>query len=186
MDNMEGRLRRLGGLVLLSLIAIAPLAATDPEDELKSATVLTLIRHAEWQNGAPGPISIVVLGRPAMVETLRRSLEGRTANNRVIHIADSKAPADLRDCQVLYIASDNNKEVGQILAASHPSRPLTIGEAGRFLEYGGAVKLLIVDGHISFEVSREALERAGIAIDATVLRYGQVISSPSRQGRPPV
>ena len=185
MHRVEGRDRWLRGLVLLGVLAAAPLRATEPEDELKSATVLTFIRHSEWRQSAAGPINVAVLGRPAMVRTLRRTLESRTANNRAIHILDASTPAALNACHVLYIASDNGKEILQTLAGSHASHALTIGESGRFLEYGGAVNLLIVDGHMSFEVSREALERAGISISSTLLRYGQVTSPASRQGRPP-
>ena len=61
------------------------------------------------------------------------------------------------------------------LGASHA---LTIGEADRFLDYGGAVKLLIVDGHMSFEVSPAALDRAGVSISSKLLRYGQVKLRP--------
>ena len=187
MHRTEGRTRWLRGLVLLSFVAIGPLRATDPEDELKSATVLTFIRHAEWRGDATGPINIAVLGRPAMVRTLRRTLEGKTANSRALRIVDARPPADLRACHVLYIASDNNKEVSQTLAGARDSHALTIGESFRFLEYGGAVNLLIVDGHMSFEVSREALDRAGVAISSTLLRYGQVAPKAAfRKARPPL
>ena len=186
MNRNEGRTRWWAGLALLPFLAIAPLTATEPEDELKSATVLTFIRHSEWRKDTAGPISVAVLGRPAMARTLRRSLEGRTASNRPIHIVDANASADLNACHVVYIASDNSKEVLQILAGLRASHALTIGESGRFLEFGGAVNLLIVDGHMSFEVSRDAIEHAGVTISSTLLRYGQVSSSASRQGRPPL
>jgi hypothetical protein len=172
-------------LILLSFAAILRSAASDPEDELKSATVLTFIRHAEWRESATGPINVAVWGRSATVQTLRRTLEGRAANSRPIHIVDAKLPAGVNDCQVVYIAGDD-KEVRQTLAGWRNSHALTIGESGRFLEYGGAVNLVIVDGHMSFEVSREALERAGVSISSTLLRYGQVTPTAApAKARPP-
>ena len=170
---------------LLGLAALVPSGATEPEDELKAATVLTFIRHAEWHEAASGPIRIAVLGRPAMVRTLRRNLEGRTASNRALQIVDADAQSDLRNCQVVYVASDSHAEVRQTLAGGRARHALTIGESDRFLEYGGAVNLLIVDGHMSFEVSREALERAGVTISAKLLRYGQVNAAGAHLGRPP-
>jgi len=167
------------GAGLIGLLSGFAVGAAEPEDELKSATVLSFVRHTEWlQGAAEGPITIGVMGRPSMVSMLRRTLDGKTANNRAIRIVDAKAPAELNSCQVLYVATDNNNEVRQALAGMRAAHALTIGETSRFLEYGGAVNLLIVDGHMSFEVSLEALDRAGVSISSKLLRYGQVKARP--------
>lgn len=167
------------GAVWIGLLAAFAVGATEPEDELKAATVLSFLRHSIWlQDAAAGPITIGVMGRPAMIHMLRRTLDGKTANSRAIRIVDAKTPAEVNSCQVLYVATDNNNEVRQMLAGTRVSHALTIGEADRFLEYGGAVNLLIVDGHMSFEFSLEALDRAGVSISAKLLRYGQVKARP--------
>ena len=173
------RITRWTAVGLIGLLAEMAVGATEPEDELKSATVLSFIRHSEWLQGAPaGTITIGVTGRPSMISTLRRTLDGKTANNHPIRIVDAKTSGDLRSCQVLYVATDNNNEIRQALAGLGTSHALTIGEGDRFLDYGGAVKLLIVDGHMSFEVNPAALDRAGVSISATLLRYGQVKLRP--------
>jgi hypothetical protein len=159
---------------LLAGLAFAA-GPAEPEEELKSATVLSFVRHTEWLQGAgAGPITVGVIGRASMIRTLQRTLEGKTANNRAVVVVDARTPAELNSCQVLYVATDNNNEVRQTLAGLRASHALTIGETDRFLEYGGAVNLVIVDGHMSFEVSLEALERAGVSISSKLLRYGQV------------
>jgi prepilin-type processing-associated H-X9-DG protein len=167
------------GAALLCLLAGSALRATEPEDELRSATVLTFIRHAEWLQSVPvGPITIGVVGRPGMIRTLRRTMEGKSANNHAIRVLATTVSADLHSCQVIYLAMDNNNEVRQTLTALRGAHALTIGEVDRFLEYGGAVNLLFVDGHMSFEVSLEALDRAGLSISSNLLRYGQVRARP--------
>jgi hypothetical protein len=167
-----------GSLGLLAGLAFA-VGAAEPEDELRSATVLSFLRHTEWLKGAQeGPITVGVIGRPSMVQSLRRTLEGKTANNHTVHIVDARVAAELSSCQVIYVATDNNNEARKALAGVRASRALTIGEAGRFLEYGGAVSLMIVDGHMSFEVSLEALDHAGVNISSKLLRYGQVKARP--------
>jgi hypothetical protein len=175
------RITRWTAAGLIGLLAGIAVGATEPEDELKSATVLTFVRHSEWlRDSQTGPITVGVTGRPSMISMLHRTLDGKTANNRAIRIVDVKASGDLRACQVLYIASDNNNEIRETLGSLGASHALTIGEADRFLDYGGAVKLLIVDGHMSFEVSPAALDRAGVSISSKLLRYGQL------KVRPPV
>lgn len=167
------------GIALIGLLAGFAAQAADPEDELKAATVLTFVRHTVWLQGDPaGPITIGVTGRPSMIRTLRRTLDGKTANSRAIRIVDAAAPAELNSCQVLYVATDDNRQVRQTLAGARAAHALTMGESGRFLEEGGAVNLAFVDGHMSFEVSVEALDRAGVSISSTLLRYGQVKVRP--------
>jgi hypothetical protein len=153
--------------------------ATEPEDTLRSATVLTFMRHTVWLQGVAGaPITVGVMGRPSMIRLLQRTLDGKTANNHAIRVVDANISAELNLCQVLYVATDNNSEVRQMLAGVRASHALTIGEADRFLEYGGAINLLIVNGHMSFEVSLDALDRAGVSVSASLLRYGQVKARP--------
>ncbi len=185
MRRNSARIRHLSAcLAVLGLAAFSSLSATESEDELRSATVLTFVRHAEWRQSPAGPITIAVAGRPDMVRTLRRTLEGKTANGRAIRVVDAKPTTELHSCQVLYIASDNNSQIRETLAAWRV-HALTIGESDRFLENGGAVNLLIVNGHMSFEVSLEALDRAGVGISSTLLRYGQVAPVAPHSARPP-
>jgi hypothetical protein len=165
--------------LLLALPAPAVSSATEPEDELKAATVLTFLRYTQWaQTNATGPITIGVLGRPAMAATLRRMLEGKSVNNRTIQVLDARAGTELAACSVAYLATENATELRQALAHLRTSHALVMGEAKRFLDEGGAVNLMIVEGHMSFEVSMEALDRAGVSVSSKLLRYGQVKARP--------
>src|SRR5205807_1636188 len=126
------------------------------------------------QSAGNTPIHIGILGRPAFAQILRRTLEGKSVNDRAIRIQELKAIADAAGCQVVYFATDNSAEVRQALAAPQLTRALTIGEARDFLEWGGAVSLLVVDGHMSFEVNVDALTRSGVVISSKLLRFGQI------------
>jgi hypothetical protein len=165
---------------MVSLLARFAAGASEPDDELKAATVLGFIRHSEFPGSAVGTITVGIVGRPAMARTLRRALTGKTGNNRAILVLEAATEAELQRCQVVYVATDKNSELRQTLTGLRGSQTLTIGEANRFLEYGGAVSLLFVDGHMSFEVNLDALSRAGVNISSTLLRYGQVKARPPR------
>ena len=90
------------GAGLIVLLAGLTVGAAEPEDELKSATVLSFVRHSEWLQGATaGPITVGVMGRPSMIRMLRRTLDGKIANNRAIRIVDATAPAELNSCHVV-------------------------------------------------------------------------------------
>ena len=163
-------------LLLALTAAAAPLASTEPEDELKAATVLTFLRHSEWQNPpAGGKLTLGILGRSAMLDALRRNVDGKSANGRTVRVVFLQRPSDCLDCQAIYLASDNRDELKQHITGLRSSGLLVMGESDRLLELGGAVSLIIVNGHMSFEVSQDALSRSTIAISSKLLRYGRVV-----------
>lgn len=176
MSDWSTRARFAACLALLGAFRIPCAAALEPEDELKSAVVLTFLQYSQWpeQGFADGPVTLGVLGRPAFVQVLRRIAEGKSVNGHPIRIAELKTLADPRCCQVIYVATDKTADIRQALQSTRTTHALTIGEADRFLDYGGAVNLFLVGGHMSFEVSLDALERSGIVISSKLLRCGQI------------
>lgn len=166
----------VAGLILMTALPAIHRADTEPEDQLKAAVVLSFLRYGEWPQPPVGnaPIHIGVLGRPSFVQILRRTLEGKSVNDHPIRVQELKTVADAAGCQVVYFATDNSSEVRQELTATQLMRALTIGEAKDFLEWGGAVNLLIVDGHMGFEASLEALNRSGVVISSKLLRFGHI------------
>jgi hypothetical protein len=178
---VNGRPNRIhaGALALLALCAAAhasPSNQPDEEGALKAAIILNLLRYSSWPERAPAgaPITVGILGRASFAGALRPALEGKSIDNRPIRVIEIAAPVDPRCCQAIILGLDKSADLKQILAALRGARVLTIGEVDRFLEYGGAVNLLEVDGHMSFEVSIEALDRSGVEISAKLLRFGQV------------
>jgi YfiR/HmsC-like len=170
------RARLVACIVPIGILLSAATVPPQPEDELRAAVVLSFLRYADWTPPLPAnnSITIGILGRPSFAQVLRRTLEGKLVNDRAIRIVELKTPADSPSCQVLYFATDRAADIRPGLLGPHPPHALTIGEAKEFLDVGGAVNLLLVDGHMSFEVNREVLDRSGITISSKLLRFGQI------------
>jgi hypothetical protein len=150
-------------------------ATSEPEDELKSAIVLSFLRYSEWPHStsADTAVTVGVIGRPSLAEVLRRALDGQVVNGRPIRVLEIKSN-ETHSYQVLYVASDKSAEIKQAVAGARSAHALTIGESDRFLDCGGVVNLSLVDGHMSFEVNLQALASTGITISSKLLRYGQI------------
>ncbi|MEO8597723.1 MAG: YfiR family protein [Candidatus Solibacter sp.] len=177
----------LAGLVAQLALPRALKAATestDPEDELKAATVLAFLQNAKWLDAESGGpfLTVGVVGRPAISAALHRAIEGKTVNGRVVRILDLTLPADPRCCQLLYVATDHKLDIRRALTGTAAAHVLTIGEANRFLEDGGAINLFLVDGHMAFEVSMAALDQCRVAIGSKLLRYGRVRDLAGQRG----
>ena len=167
--------RLLASLALWGTVAANPPNGSDPEDELKAAIVLSFVRFADWPHTAPGtPITIAVFGRPAFVQVLRRTVEGKLVQDRPVRVVETKSMADAPATELIYFAVNRTPELKAYLLDPHFTHALTVGETKDFLELGGAVSLVEVDGHMSFEVSLDVLERTGITISSKLLRFGQI------------
>lgn len=168
-------LRLAAMLALFASLLQTSQSATDPEDELKAAIVLSFLRYGEWaQPAANAPVTVGVFGRASFVEILRHTFTGKAVNDRAIRLIEVKSSADITGCQVVYFASDKISEIKTILQSFPVPHVLTIGEDRDFLSAGGAVNLLIVDGKMTFEVSLDALEKNSVNISSRLLRFGQI------------
>ena len=170
---------QLAKLAVLALSVALPAAggsAADGEDALKSATVLSFLRYSTWPGATRtgDSLTVGVLGRSSFARVLGGLLEGKSVNGRTVRLIELKPGSDLRSCDLVYFATDRKSEIEQGLQSAASSHALTIGEADRFLDYGGAVNLLLIDGHMGFEVNLEALENSGVDISSKLLRLGQI------------
>jgi hypothetical protein len=152
----------------------------DPEDELKAAVVLGFLRYAEWPKPLANrtPITVGVSGRASFAPVLRRIVEGKVINNRGIRVVEISAVPDPACCHAIYFANDRSSEISRALRATETSPVLTIGDSKELLELGGAVRLMIVDGRMTFEVGLDALQKSGVSISSKLLRFGRIRGRP--------
>ena len=167
------------GAWLLTALAVslapawtAPHPPSDSEDEVKAAAVWLFVQYSHLEPGADGAVTVGVMGRPSFAQTLRHTLSGKSASGHPVKVVDFKA--DLRCCQIVYLATDKPDDIRRALQSPSPPHLLTIGESDRFLEMGGAVYLFIAEGHIAFETNLEAVERGSVTISANLLKFGQI------------
>jgi hypothetical protein len=171
--NIRIKTAWLLGALFFPLIPERPIAlAADSEDELKCATVWLIVQYSNLQPGADGAITVGVIGRAALGQALRHTLEGKSMGGHPVRVVDAKS--ELRCCQVVYLATGKSEEIRRSLQSKQPLGALTIGESDRFLDLGGAVNLFLADGHIGFETSLDALDRCGVTISSNLLKFGQV------------
>jgi len=174
--SSAGRIARLVSLGLLAILPSARSAAGDGEDALKSATVLSFLRYSTWPSTSRNAdlLTVGVVGRSSFAKILSGLLEGKSVNGHKVRLVELKPGSDLRSCDLIYFATDRKLDIETALQSVGTSHALTIGEADKFLDYGGAINLMLVDGHMAFEVNLQVLERSGVDISAKLLRLGQI------------
>lgn len=174
----------LSATALLVALGAVRAAADEAEDAVKSVAVLNFIRYSTWPAPAPEPILVGVAGRSSFFHTLRATLENKPVNGHTVRVIEVKTAGEAQACHLLYLATDRVAEIQPFLASSLVTHALTLGEADRFLDLGGAVNLYLTDGHIAFEYSLDAIDRAAILVSSNLLRLGQLRGRGRRRGQP--
>ena len=166
------RLGLWAGLALLmpAVAAAQPLSAA--ADEVKAAYLYKFIGYVEWPESAlpaPGnPLVIGVVGADAVEAELVRVLAGHSAFGRPL-IARTVAPGDpTEDLQVLFVGDAGLMRSAWLQRLR--DRPiLIVTDAPQGLDAGAALNFVLIRGHLRFEASLPAVERAGLKVSSRLL-----------------
>lgn len=177
-------LRALAGaaaLVLGLALPAAPGAQVAPpapltESQAKAAFVLNFARFVEWPATAfasrESPVQACVLNRDAIVAALA-ALEGRPVQGRALKVRRATTPDELRDCHVAFLGDTDERRLVPALRALAGRPVLTVGDAERFIDAGGAIGLVVADERLQFEINRAQLEQAQLRASANLLRLAR-------------
>lgn len=169
---------RTGSVVVLLPLVLAGLVEAQPqapEHEVRAAFVFNFTRFIDWPAASFGPdaFRICVVGDDRFAGSLRAMVAGDTLRGLPIVVEDPQVPGDVPGCQILYIGRHQAARGQRALAAATPLPILTIGDSPGFLASGGAVRFLIENDRVRFDVNLPAVERAGLTMRSTVLRVAR-------------
>jgi len=149
-------------------------AADVSEDGVKAGFILNFTKFTDWPANGPGnaPLLICSLGPRALSGSLE-ALQGRTAKGREVRVRASTRPSELHECQVLFIAADEEPRLEWVLQRVAKLPVLTISDAPDFIDAGGIIGLIIENGRVRFEINRAAARGNGLEISSQLLKLAR-------------
>lgn len=153
------------------------------EYEVKAAYLYKLLLFIEWPEiegipslapGAPGTITIGIVGKDVFGAHFAK-VEGKfikTKNKKLVvkRFGSFHGGLDVTACQLLFIASSEEKNLAKILSRVNGKPLLTVSEMSGFLEMGGMVNLTKEKGRIRFEINRTPASVSGLRPSSHLLR----------------
>ena len=94
---------------------------------------------------------------------------GKTVFGKEVKIKHFASIDTIEFCHVLFIGSSKRNRIQNILGSLKEQSILTIGESERFIELGGIINFVIVDGKVKFEINREEARRSNLKISSDLL-----------------
>jgi len=144
-------------------------------DEIRLAYLLNFARYVTWSKTNEQPqFSICVVDDDALVARLKTATEGKEIDGRkaVSHLVDN--PDTISQCDVLYIPGtmkSQSIEKYLVVAARFPI--LTVGEDTQFLDKGGAIRFVVLEGTVRFEIHLDHVRKAGLDMSSRLLKHAE-------------
>lgn len=139
------------------------------EYQVKASYLYNFIQFITWPNdvfGDDGKFNVCVLGAERFGGALDAFVGERIEGHEIaLRRLEQPTPAQTAHCHMLFISS------GEITSAETTSKHglLVIGESPGFLERGGAINLVEVNGRIRFEINQHTAQRAGLVVSSRIL-----------------
>jgi hypothetical protein len=163
--------------ILLLTIASIP-AQVQEERSVKAAYVLNLTRYVEWPQQSKELI-IGFLGDGPMGTTLKKLLDGRTSDLRVIRVVLSPTDTELQSCNMVYIADPSPKKIHTTLDKLYDKAVLTVGDSESFARDGGMVGLVRVGDEVKIHINLRAAQDVGLIISSRLLDLSTIVQADS-------
>jgi len=143
------------------------------EYQVKAAFLLNFTKFIEWPaSESTAPFGICIVGDDPFGAVLDQMVAGETYMGR--RIVAQKVPRPVPgSCQVVFVGRSDS-EIRPLLASLRPG-VLTVGETPGFLEAGGMINFVVVNGRVRFDINRSAAAMAGLQLSSKLLSVARSV-----------
>ena len=163
--------------------SVATSQPASAEYQVKAAFLYNFAKFVVWPPQAfpspDSPFTICLAGDP-FEGALDRTVQGELLDRRPLMVRRIIPAEDLRRCQMIYLAPNENRRSAEIIDAAANSPILTVGETDSFINEGGIIRFVRSGGRIHFQINPDAAERASLRVSARLLRLADIVRP--RQG----
>ncbi len=178
-------------LVVVELLAggMASARGQSPptEYEIKAAFLYNFAKFVEWPADAfsdsRAPIVVGIVGEDPFGASLDAMVFGKSVNGRGLVVKRVSEGPELRSCHILFISSSRQKHLARILEILKDSGVLTVGEADRFTTSGGAIRFVLDENKVRFEINLDATGRARLKLSAKLLALARRVIADGLGGK---
>jgi len=165
-------------LFCLPSLAVGQEYANENARKVEAAFLRNFTHYVTWPDFAfkdeHSPWRICILGRDPFGKALERSFEGRTEQKRQFEIFRADTPAELPQCQIVFVAYKISANRRAALAEFRGRPILTVGDAAEFLQEGGIIRFDISD-HVEISVNLDRARAGLLTIQTKMLEVSHEV-----------
>ena len=165
--------------VLLGVMTMPAAAGSQDilEQDIRAAFLYNFTRFIDWPHEAlpDDQFRICIMGDERLARAVDQIIVGETAAGRPLARLQVPSPDAARRCQILYVAASEMPRGAAVLTTLREAPVLTVSDGGQFLEHGGAIRFLLEQNRVRFDVSLPALQRARLSASSKLLRVARTV-----------
>lgn len=170
----------LAAALLIAALIAPPARAQVDEHAVRAAYIYNLTKYVTWPH-TKGEIAIGLVGDGGMEEALMNSVNGKVVDGRRLRIIPHPATAELRRCDIVYIAEATLGRSQNVLAELRGLPTLTVGGDDHFIRAGGMIGLIRTGDQIQLEINPDAALSSGLHISSRLLNIA-IIAHVEKRG----
>ena len=152
-------------LSLTLMTGVVSMAQTPSQYRVKAEFLANFLRYVEWPTRPPtGPYVICVVGLERVETIVAETVKGDTIDGRPIKSRLIQEPDD--GCHIIFAPTG----ITTSRYARAAQGTLTVSDAKGFLQQGGVINFVEVEGQVRFEINPDAATRAGVRISSRLLQ----------------
>jgi hypothetical protein len=179
------RLRRLAVCSAWFLAGLGVSAAlaqqAAPEATLKAAFVYNFAKYVEWPAEAfsspQANVVVCLFGARDALQAALATIDGKTAQNRVIRVQRLARLEDAGTCHVLFVSASEEQHLAAPLRAVQNTSVLTVSDADGFVEAGGIIGMVVAGDRVQFEVNLEKVPKNKLKLSSQLLKLARRVKN---------
>ena len=164
--------------MFLLVLCSAASAQEASEYQLKAAFMFNFAKFTEWPdtafNSNQAPLVVGVLGDDPFGSAID-FIQGKRVKDREVIVQRIVDPKSIDNCQILFISTSEQQNLGAIFSSINRSTVLTVGEMDTFFDNGGVIKFVQVEGKLGFEINAEAVKKADFKLSSQLLKFAKLV-----------
>ena len=140
--------------------------------------VVNFARYVEWPETtlkAGEPMLICMApGDVSMAEKLDE-LTKQTVHNRRIQVRLLARPEEVGGCNILFLPAELPTSVSDWMRAAKPAGALTVSDLPDFVEAGGMIGLVSINGRYRFDINLGAARQSKLQISAYLFKLARIV-----------
>lgn len=156
------------------------------EAQVQPAYIYNFGKFVKWPAMAPanqsGAFIICVIGQDPFGIVLESTLAGELLGGRPVVVKRIPKAQDAAACHVLFVSSEQDKNLPEILAAVDQTSVLTVSDMPNFSKRGGMIQFVLNGDRVRFEINLESALNSHLVLPSELLKVASSVRKSAGSG----